>query len=719
MPDTAFLARLRATFRDEAQEHLQAIGSGLLQLEQAPPGEPLQPAVLEGIFRAAHSLKGAARAVEAREVETLCQLVEDTFADWRRGACTPTIAALDELHQRLRRMAALLDPAAPVAARVGPPAAAEAPVAPRVGPRATAEAAAAATVGPLVAAETPPWLAGAALPAAGPADTVRVAVETLNDRLLEAEELLAVKLVAQQRATELQELAGMLRAARGARPERMPAIEARVAALAQAAEQDRAAAAKAVDALLATSKQLLQLPFASVAAGLPLLVRELSREQGKEAVLQLEGQHVELDKRVLDALRDPLVHLLRNAVDHGVEPPADRLRRGLFPRAQLRLAAEAAPSGRVRITLADDGPGIDAARVRAAAVAQGVLTADAAARLSDEAARRLVFHSGLTTCDAVTQLSGRGLGLAIVQEQVARLGGEVSVQNRPGGGTEFRVLVPAKRTTFRGVLVEAGGRPLLFPTTEVAQVARVRHGELRTVEGRTAVALGGQLLPVAWLGALLGFAAPAAVAGSDSVPLVVAGSGEARVAFAVDAVLDESEFLVKWLQRPLVRVRHVAAGTVLAGGRIGLILRVPELLRAAREPASAVRPALAATAPSRPRSVLVAEDSITSRLLIKGVLEAAGFRVTTAVDGLDAIARLRAEPCDLVVSDVEMPRLDGYGLTERIRADARLARTPVVLVTALEDPLQRARGLAAGADAYIGKSGFEDRTLVDVVQGLL
>ncbi len=731
-PHGEFLNRLRETFRIEADEHVQTISAGLLELEQMPP-PPQERAIVEQVFRAAHSLKGAARAVEFAEIETLCGSLEDRFASWKRGDGKPSAPELDTLHRKLSAIAALIVPQAAAARPV--------PVAQRdTGPMGFDLAGPPDTGPPLLGEQR----------ATAPGETVRIGVALLDARLLEAEEMLAVKLSAGQRLEGLRELTqrihdwrgelavldGELRAPRNGagvaaahaplahlfdrNREMLQSLDSQVAGLTRAALQDSETIGKLVDDLLAGSKKLLLLPFATVAAALPKVVRDLCLDQGKQAELKIKGEHIELDKRILDEIKDPLIHLLRNCVDHGIELPAERIRRGKPPKATIRLKVAQVGGDRVQITLSDDGAGIDTDKVRAAAVARGLLTPEQAQRLSEAQARGLIFRSDLSTSPIITQLSGRGLGLAIVREKAARLGGDVSVESAPGEGTLFRITVSAVRATFRGVLVGVGGQLLVLPTTQVERVARVGPGEIRTVEGRETVSLDGRVLPLLAMADVLELPQrrrPPAATGARS--LVVLGRGDQRIAFAVDEVLDEQEILVKPLLRPLARVRNIAAATVLGSGAVALVLHVSDLLKSAL--AAGNRPAQAAPQdlPADARSVLVAEDSITSRMLIKSVLESAGYRVATAVDGMDAFTRLQTERFDALVSDVEMPRLNGFDLTARIRADKNLAELPVVLVTALEARQDRERGIDVGANAYIVKSGFDQGNLIDAVRRLV
>jgi two-component system chemotaxis sensor kinase CheA len=307
-----------------------------------------------------------------------------------------------------------------------------------------------------------------------------------------------------------------------------------------------------------------------------------------------------------------------------------------------------------------------------------------------------------------------------VREKAEKLGGRVSVVSTPGTGTAIRMTLPLTLATFRGVLFRAGQRLFVVPTAQVERVTRYRPQDVQTVEGRETLALNGRAVSLVSLAGVLALPETARAGDSPpSTPALVLGSGEQRLAFAVDEVLDEREVLVKRLAKPLIRVRHVAGATVLGSGEVAPILNVSDLLKSAK---SAGAPSRAQpqgqSARVEAKSVLVAEDSITSRMLLKGILESAGYKVKTAVDGMDAYTTLRSERFDVVVSDVEMPRLNGFDLTARIRADRNLASLPVILVTALESREDRERGIDVGANAYLVKSDLDQSNLLEALRRL-
>ncbi|MBI2926823.1 MAG: hybrid sensor histidine kinase/response regulator [Verrucomicrobia bacterium] len=743
-----FLKTLRATFKVEAEEHLQTMAACLLELEKAPPpGERVR--LVETVFRAAHSLKGAARAVNFTEIELICQSLEDVFAAWKREQSAPPPPALDTAHRALNAITtALATPGIPPGT-VQPP---------RPSPEPAGVEAARAQTAPL---EVLRPLAAGPTEKAPVVETVRIPVAKLNARVLEAEELLTAKLTADQRVSELRKLADRFAAWKKAwaavqsearalrttidRPaptgtdvhtapavarlleffdwnvDFLKTLENQVAILTRTAQQDGQTMGKLVDELLEDSKQLLMVPLSTLSALFPKLVRDLCRDQGKEADLAMRGEEVEIDKRIIEEMKDPLIHLLRNCVDHGVETPEQRTRVGKPSRATITLAVTPVNGNKVEILVSDDGAGIDVEKVKESALKHGFLSAEEARRLGEAESLALIFHTDVTTSPIITQLSGRGLGLAIVREKTEKLGGQVAVESRRGVGTTIRIVLPLTLATFRGILVEAAGRLFVVPTAQVERVARVRAEDIQTVEGRETISLGGRAVALAHLADALELPRPPRTAEAPApTPVVVLGAGDQRVAFVVDAVLDEQEVLVKRLPKPLARVRNIAGATVLGSGQVAPILNVADLLKSARKSGGAASRlaagprAEAATA----KSILVVEDSITSRMLLKNILESAGYRVKTAVDGVDAFTTLREVPFDLVVSDVQMPRMDGFDLTAKIRADKKLAELPVVLVTALETREDRERGIDVGANAYIVKSSFDQSNLLEAVRRL-
>ena len=774
-----FLARLRETFRVEAAEHIEAISAGLLVIERASDAE--RPSIVERVFREAHSLKGAARSVNLADVEALCLALESIFAAAKREELSLSTAMLDAIHPALAVLATLCkNPSVPpspdskqkqqeavaalegiargvtdgrenmpaIAAVLGPPVVGAPPAsATEAPPRQEAkEPAATAEPTAVVSASggaAPAPAASATAHAAAP-DTVRVSTQKLGAILLEAEELVGAKLAASGRAVELRALAADLtdwnqRRVRQVAQQRRGAekttavsellesellytrtIENSLRKLAGAAHQDALALAVITGRLLDDTKKVLLLPCSYLLGALPGIVRDLARDQGKQADLLVQGEDIEIDRRVLDELKDPLVHLLRNSIDHGIEKPEARRELHKPSRGTVTIAVKPVEGNRVELTVSDDGAGIDAGQVSRAAVHLGLIAADEAAHLTEAEVTRLVFHSGLSTSPIITDLSGRGLGLAIVREKVEKLGGSLTVISTPGLGVTFRMLVPLSLATFRGVLVGVAGGTFAIPTGNVVRVTRVKPDDIKTVENRQAIALGERAVSLVRLRDVLDLAGPDGPANGAARPVVVVHAAGRQVAFLVDEVQGEQEVMVKSLGQQLARVRNIAGASISGSGAVIPILNVVDLVESAiAAGAPGPLPAVSDSAPERRRRLLIAEDSITARTLLKGILEGAGYEVVATVDGMDALTRLKTEPFDLVVSDVDMPRMNGFDLTAKIRADKKLGETPVVLVTALGSQQDREYGIEVGANAYIVKSDFDQSNLLEIVRRFL
>ena len=768
-----FLKKLLATFRAEADEHLQAMSSGLLELEKTPAGDQ-HTELVEKIFREAHSLKGAARAVNLTQIESVCQSLESVFAALKGKHLVVSAPLFDLLHHAIDAVGRLLAPDAgasggyrpaimelmrrlddalkgplpdPEMPALAAPAQDFPPVSP---PAATAEPAAAAAL------RTP-------LPAASlVSETVRISTAKLDAVMRQVEELLSPRLASGQRVGELRETAAALATWKKERTRIQPALrvverthernnmvngaareqqeiqtlleyldgeslylktlEDRLASLAQSTEHDLRMLAGMTDNLLHDVKEMHLLPFSSLLEVFPRFAREFARDQAKEVELVVQGGEIEVDRRILDEMKDPLIHILRNCIDHGIEKPAAREQKHKPPRGTITVTISQRDSGKVEILVVDDGAGIDAAQVKSAARELGIVSPEEADQLGEQEAIALIFRSGISTSPIITEVSGRGLGLAIVREKVEQLGGTIALESRHDAGTSLRIVLPLTLATFRGILVRAGDRLFVIPATAVERVMRVADKEIRTVENRETIPLDGQTISLVRLSDVLDMLR-GNTAGESGVntQAIVLSLGPVRVAFRVDEILGEQEVLVKALGPQLVRVRNVAGASVLGTGQVVPVLNVPDLMKSAVKPTIPSRGPVAAekSAEAEKQSILVVEDSITARALLKNILESAGYLVTTAVDGIDAYTTLKTGTFDLIVSDVEMPRMDGFDLTAKVRADKQLAELPIVLVTALESREHRERGIDVGANAYIVKSSFDQSNLLEVIGRLI
>jgi two-component system chemotaxis sensor kinase CheA len=741
------LEKLLVTFRAEAEDHIGSLSSILINLEKEADGDE-RKRLVETLYRRMHTLKGAAHMVNLFDVVEACQSLESLLAGLKRGEFSLGVELLDMLHATFDSLGRLiftekdltggeersrlkgLIREIEILAKNAEPASA-------LLPHATE---------PRQSEECPPPASGRTLSV----ETIKVPVKMLDTLLLQAEELISAKLMAMELVDWLGGIAAELSARRGDRVDALDLIrtagrkadgngetgklaglvqdqvdfegslENRLEGLVKNAEKNLRALQGMVDNLLADMKKVHLLPFSSLIEPLPKNIRDLARELGKEAELVCSGEEMEIDRRILSELKEPLLHIVRNTIDHGIEQPGERQAAGKTTAGRVGISIGHCDGNRAELVIADDGRGIDVARVKGAAIRLDLLTPDQAELISDSEALQFIFDSGISTSPMVTSLSGRGLGLAIVRETLERLGGHVTVASRQGRGTEFRLVFPLSFATIRGLLVEVGGRTCLLPATNVESTARVPVTGIKTVENRETITIDGRVVSLVRLADLLGLPRGNGDGPVEHLPVVILAAAEKRIAFAVDQVLEVREVLVKPLGPQLSRVRNVAGATVLGNGRVVPILNINDLIRSAVNISAAAAVPLSSVAKrdALPVRVLVAEDSITSRTLLKNILEASGFQVRTAIDGIDALTLLKSEEFDIVVSDVEMPRMDGFSLTAAIKQDKDFTALPVVLVTGLESREDRERGIDVGANAYIVKSSFDQSRLVEVIRKL-
>jgi two-component system chemotaxis sensor kinase CheA len=790
MPNEELLRELLGVFGDEAEERLETADALLLEIERSDEDARSEAFAkllremhtLKG-SAAAVSLDDVSTV--AHDLETFFARMRD-----REIACDPDTLdvgyhALEGMRAMIRSAVSGGDSGVDVAAlrgRLGAASAGE-PVSAALRPAVEPSAVAAAVAEP-DPRETAPMTVSAgasvateedaaAVAAAGGngRETVRIATSKLDDLMAQVGELLITTMASEERRTDLRAVLDSLGSwADGwkkARPERdrldAYVAEARTVGTATSTEElDRVTqVGRMVEflrdgetrledvqsrlieldrTLTSTDRRTRQatadlqeevlsvrmLPVSAVFDSLPRLVRELGRGLGKEAGLEVVGGETEVDRAVLEQMRGPLTHLIRNALDHGLETPDVRERAGK-PRAGTISVAASQRGGTLVVEFRDDGAGIDAEAVKASAVARGAIGKAEAASMGARDAVALIFQPGLSTSRDITDLSGRGVGLDVVRESVERLQGTVEVDTRLGLGTTFTLTLPVTVATTQCLLVRSGGQTFGLPLSGVGRILRLRPQDAAQNQGRRVLLIDDEPVVVTSLAALLGVDREEE-AWTDVRPGVLLYSSERRVAVLVDEVLGSPEVVVKNLPAPLVRVSGVGGATILGSGETILVLSAGDLVKAAtggsraatgkRAPARV--PASAAAKPGDGTPVVVvADDSVVSRMLEKGVLEAAGYEVRAAADGLEAWEILSAGGCALLVSDVNMPRMDGLQLTARLRADSRFRDFPVILVTSLDTAEDRARGVEVGADAYIVKSTFSRNGLLEAVRRLI
>jgi len=742
-------AKFLARFVEEAREHCSRIGIGLLNLEKSPG----DPETLNGLFRAAHTVKGAARMMKLGGVAALAHRMEDVLDAVRGGRVCCDAALSDLLLRAVDTLSTLLDRIssegvsgeAPEAlceelsrSAGGGVAAAHSPQAlPAMAAFLPAEPA--PVQAPSPAAEggsAPAACAAAAPPAAGSRqpEYYRINAEKLDDLIrlmgeIVSEQGRARKQTARLREIEhaaarfFEEMTGELEKG-GAHARRHEALRGAGQALQLSLRQTVAAMADTSlmqDHLTAdlqeTSLALRMLPIATVFDSLRRTVREVAREQGKEIDFIIEGGETELDRKIIERIGDPLMHMIRNSLDHGLEYPAERVAAGKAAKGSLVLCAFY-DSGCVTLSLRDDGRGISVDRIREKALARGIHDADTLAAMTRSELTNLIFLPGFSTSAIITDLSGRGVGMDVVRKNVVdELKGSIAIETEEGKGTTFLLRLPLNLAVFPLVLVSVGGRVCALPATSVCEMLAVAPGEIIEIVNRRAIRVREQLIPVEELSALLDIGR-AKTGESREELVVIIRDGDEKMALIVDELHGREEMVVKPLPGHLKNLPLVSGVSVGDGGSLLNVLQVPELFRLARNLAAGVAGKPSGAAP-RSTTILVVDDSCNTREIEKSILEAYGYGVVTAEDGEEAFEKTRTQLYDLVITDVEMPRLDGFSLTERLRGDERYRNVPVIIVTSREKDEDKKRGIMVGADAYIVKGAFDQSNLLDTVRNLI
>ncbi|KXU94282.1 hybrid sensor histidine kinase/response regulator [Caballeronia megalochromosomata] len=739
-------------FQEEARGQAQILSDGLIALERAPR----DPVTLEACMRAAHSLKGAARVVGVPVGVTLAHVMEDCFVAAQEGRIVLDAGYIDLLLRGVdlivqigeardtdaqtaleRGVDAFVDG---LNARLDGTEAAAAPPSKHVVLDLSQELTLARPLD-----ETPE-------PVHAPSRTnearmLRMRADTL-DRLLShsgeslvesrwlkpfSQSMLRVKRIQHDASRALERLHETLTEANAApldarahaaldEVRRLTAeahrqLSERLAELENFDRRSTHLAQQIYDEALACRMR----PFVDATGGFARMVRDVARGLGKDVRLVIAGETTQVDRDILDLLDAPLGHLLRNAVDHGIEEAS--LRRALGKPETGTITLEARHSaGSLFISVSDDGAGVDLDALRRAVVRKNMANEDTAARLTEAELLEFLFLPGFSMRDAVTDVSGRGVGLDAVQDVVRQVRGSVRVTQEAHAGTRFTLQLPLTLSVIRSLIVEVAGEPYGLPLAHVARTLVLPASAIDMLEGQQHFSFDGKRVGLVTAHQILQTAAFEAA--SDALNVVVIGQGAASYGIVIDRFLGERMLVVQPLDKRLGKVRNIAAGALMENGDPLLIADLDDWLRSVeklvgsgelgRVGAGAARAAVVSA-----KRVLVVDDSLTVRELERKLLASRGYDVSVAVDGMDGWNAVRGERFDLVITDIDMPRLDGIELVTLIKRDAQLAALPVMIVSYKDRAEDRQRGLDAGADYYLAKGSFHDQALIDAVRDLI
>jgi len=724
---------LSELFCAEAQAQARVLGDGLLRLEREEPGA----AAIEPLMRAAHSLKGAARVLDMSDIEQLAHVMEDCFLAASRGSMRLERGRVDRL---LAAVDLIAEMAAAGASQVGawlarnqgriadatlalhelahaadtvqaPPSPAPPSTANPPAPPAVSAAADSALRIDARALDRLLALAGEARVAGNALGPQKAALQRLRQRQHEAFTLLdhlqlSVRTNAAAELKNLRERMAPLEQMLAERVAELEAFERRLQGLASGL----------LDEVLA----LRMRPFRDATQGLARMVRDLAHTLGKEARLEIAGGDTPVDRDVLTGIEAPLQQALRNAVDHGIELPAQRHAAGKPQAGSVRLEARHR-GGMLEVVVSDDGQGLDPERIREVVVQRGLCALPMAEAMSEAELYDFLLLPGFSLKESAGTISGRGVGLDVVADAVRRLDGRLRLASTPGRGFMLHIVLPLSRSLMRALVFRVAGQPFALPLAHVLRVARVPRAQVHTLAEREFFTLAGQHIDLIAAAPLLEIGAAAAQ--EHALAVLVIGQGGRKFGLVVDAIDGEESVAVQPLDGLFGKLRDVAGAAVLENGTPALVLDHADLIHSIERLAQAggLRnvPGPAVQRPALARRILVVDDSLTVREMERRLLQSRGYQVEVAVDGMDGWNAVRSGDFDLVITDVDMPRLDGIELVSRIKKDERLRNLPVMIVSYKDRAEDRMRGVEAGADYYLAKGSFHDETLLDAVADLI
>lgn len=483
--------------------------------------------------------------------------------------------------------------------------------------------------------------------------------------------------------------------------------------------EDKTQMSLITDELQKDIKKTRMLPFYTVLEVFPRMVRDLAQEEEKDVRLEIKGGEVELDKNILENVKDPLIHLIRNAIDHGIEPPEERRKKGKPREGSIHIRSFQQGDS-IIIEIEDDGNGIQLDLVKKVALKKNLFTNQQLEQMTEQQRLDIIFQPGFSTSKILTDVSGRGVGMDVVRTNIEKLRGLISIESEPGKGTIFTIKLPLTMVTLQILKVQIQEEIYSIPTSSIETTVEVSPEKIFTIEGQEAINYHSRPIPLVQMKEILELSSGEEEMENGKQPAIILGAAEKRVAFLVGKLIGEDAVVAKALSSHLERVRNVSGATILGNGRVSLILNVPDLIESAqyRTLKSKKRKAVEVKGDIK-KSILIIEDSITTRTLEVNIVESAGYEVVAATDGEDGYSKLMNQTFDLIVTDIQMPHMDGFAFTQKVKSDQKYQQIPVILLTSLESPAEKKRGVEVGADAYIIKSSFDQNNLLDTISRLL
>jgi chemotaxis protein histidine kinase CheA len=476
-----------------------------------------------------------------------------------------------------------------------------------------------------------------------------------------------------------------------------------------------------IDELQAKMKEIKMLPLSTIFEGFPRMVRDIASQQGKEVNLVISGEETQLDKKVLDGIKTSLIHILRNCIDHGIEEADERVALGKPKDGTIKVSAFQ-EADNVVITIEDDGRGLDIDQIKETALKKRLVSSHDLEEMTEKEVLNIVFMNGYSTSPVVTDVSGRGMGLDIVMRDITNLKGQVILDTQKGKETKFTLVLPLTIAVIQALLVKVQNILFALPMLSITESIKIKMDNISTVEGRMAIQFREQIIPLVRLEEVLGLPSvrEEEKKRQDEMLVLIASYLDRRIGFIVDEIVGEEEVFIKSLGRHLGKVKNVSGAIIMASGEVVVALDVGDLLvNSALSLRSVTEKGAPPLTKHKEKRILIVEDAFSTRELEKSILETHGYLVDTAVDGLDALDRMTGAQYDLVVCDIEMPRMDGFELCRTLKKKEETKDIPFVMVTAMQKEEDKRRGIEVGAAAYIVKSAFEQMKLLDTIERLV
>ena len=742
--DPKMYKRLIEIFRVELSEQIQAITDCLLVLEKTPE-DPDGEERINTIFRAAHNIKGSARGTGLENIGDIAHCLEDLFSKFRQSEARPNTAicnlCLEALDCMGAAMQAHIEKTEPefdlqdLLKKLEQAANAQEPSPKNVAKKQS-------TNTQKSEKKKDEKASGDAVQTLT-ADFIRIPKEKLNELSAVGDELLSVRIKNEDLTSQMKQLQSRIKSTnkmwqtvigsikRQSGYTSTTEIESGCAtAIEQAVDinnsvTDMQRNMRSVDtelelivnSLQENMRMLRLVPVGTILQPLLRTVRDIAQELDKQVDVEILGEEIEIDRTILEHLRSPLIHLIRNAIDHGIEAPDERRRNDKPEKGKITIKV-AEEGSQIFISVVDDGQGINLDKIRSKAIEKKLIISEEANKLSPQDILDLITMPGFSTKEIITEVSGRGVGMDVVQTNVQEVKGTVQIDTKENQGTTVTMRLPLTLLTDRGIVVRADQQIFIVPTVSVKRILHLASEEIHAIEGGQAIMTEGQAVPLYHLAEMLGISDNETETTQHSVALVMF-RGRSKVAFIVDEIMGEREIAVKPLLPPLTKTQYISGATLSGRGDVLLVLYPTDLIEMALRTTTGKLRIKEKNIEQVTPNILVVDDSITTRTLEVDILKNSGYRVNSAVNGLEAWKCLQKEDFDLVVTDIEMPVMDGFELTEKIKKDERYKDLPVVIVTVRAKSEDKKRGVEVGANAYITKSQFETKVLLDVVNQLL